>query len=116
MSLTRRHKQRVQRRILRVRSRLNCGNQPRVSVFRSAQHIYAQIIDDSKHVTLASCSSKEFGHIKNKTEAATQVGKELAQRIRALGVESAVFDRGRFLYHGRVKALADALRDGGLVI
>ncbi len=104
------------RRIQRVRQRLS-GNGPRVSVFRSLNHIYAQIIDDAQHHTLASCSSQELEKVKgDKKAVAKAVGKELAKKAVKLGISTVVFDRGAFLYHGRVAALAEGLREGGLKI
>lgn len=104
----------------RVRGRISgTERRPRLSVFRSAAHIYAQAIADEAGRTLAAAStlSKELagaiGGLK-KTEAAKAVGKLLAERLRAIGVEEVVFDRGRFLYHGRVKAVADGAREAGL--
>ena len=95
------------------------GHRARLSVFRSSKHIYAQVIDDLKGETLASASSieKEMrGSLKNGANiaAAKAVGKLLAERAAAKGVKDVVFDRGGYLYHGRVKALADAAREGGL--
>jgi large subunit ribosomal protein L18 len=95
------------------------GNRARLSVFRSSKHIYAQVIDDSKGETLASASSleKEVRGAKKtgaNVEAAKAVGKRLAERAAAKGVKDVVFDRGGYLYHGRIKALADAAREGGL--
>jgi large subunit ribosomal protein L18 len=95
------------------------NGRPRLSVFRSSKHIYAQVIDDTEGKTLASASSidKELkGQLKTgaDTAAATEVGKLLAQRASAAGVTQVVFDRGGYQYHGRVKALADAAREGGL--
>ncbi len=92
---------------------------PRLSVFRSAKHIYVQAIADNAARTLteASTLSNEIKNIvqgMKKTDAAKEVGKLVSQRLLALGVEQVVFDRGRFLYHGRVKALADAARESGL--
>ena len=91
----------------------------RLSVFRSSKHIYAQVIDDTKGETLASASSLEKdmrGSMKNGANiaAAKAVGKLVAERAAAKGVKDVVFDRGGYLYHGRVKALADAAREGGL--
>lgn len=92
---------------------------PRLSVFRSAKHIYAQAIADDQGRTLAEASTMSpeikgsVGSLK-KAEAAKQVGKLVAQRLLAKGVQEVVFDRGRFLYHGRVKALAEAARESGL--
>ena len=103
----------------RFRLRRRAGGRLRLSVFRSSQHIYAQVIDDTKGVTLATASTlgrgfkAEHGKGSNK-EAAGAVGKLLAERAKAAGVDRVVFDRGRYLYHGRVKALADGAREGGL--
>ena len=89
---------------------------PRVSVFRSLKQIYAQIIDDAQHATLVSCSSLQISTNGTKTEIATAVGLELAKLALQQGITKAAFDRGSFLYHGRVKALAEGLRAGGLQI
>ena len=92
---------------------------PRLNVYRSLTHIYAQVIDDVAGVTLASAStvdkklSAEMSDM-NKTEQATAVGKAVAERAVAAGVSTVVFDRGGFVYHGRIKALADGAREGGL--
>ena len=95
------------------------GGRARLSIFRSSKHIYAQIIDDAKGETLASASSLEKdlrGSMKNGANiaAAKAIGKLVAERATAKGVKDVVFDRGSYLYHGRVKALADAAREGGL--
>ena len=95
------------------------GERARLSVFRSSKHIYAQVIDDTKGETLASASSIEKdlrGSLKTGADiaAAKVVGKLLAERAGAKGINNVVFDRGGYLYHGRVKALADAAREGGL--
>ena len=89
---------------------------PRLDVFRSAKHIYAQVIDDEKGVTLVSASTldKDFEGFGGNVEAATQIGKKIAERALAKGITEVVFDRGGFVYHGRVKALADGAREGGL--
>lgn len=89
---------------------------PRLSVFRSNKQIYAQLIDDTNGVTLASASTynNKAAAKKNKTEQAAVVGKELAEKAVKAGVESVVFDRNGYLYHGRVKSLADSAREGGL--
>jgi len=101
----------------RYRIRKNSGGRARLTVFRSEKHIYAQVIDDSKGVTLAQASTVEKD-LKGKTgankDAATQVGKLLAERAIKAGVKEVVFDRGGYLYHGRIKALADAAREAGL--
>ena len=89
---------------------------PRLAVFRSVKHIYAQVIDDSVGHTVAAASSNEKSGIKSggNVAGAKAVGKLLAERAKEKGVKSVVFDRGGYLYHGRVKALADAAREGGL--
>lgn len=104
---------------VRVQVRKKAGGRPRLSVFRSNQFIYAQVIDDSKGCTLAAASSLEKAlrvDLKNggNIEAAAAVGKLLAERAKAAGVTEVVFDRGGYIYHGRVKALAEAAREGGL--
>ena len=86
----------------------------RLSIFRSARHIYAQVIDDVSGRTVAAASSKELGLSGNKTEQAKAVGVALAERSVAAGITKVVFDRGSFRYHGRVKALAEGAREGGL--
>ncbi len=109
------------RRKQRNRSKLRRlgGERPRLSVFRSGKHIYAQIIDDAQGVTVASASSLEKDLRKDlKTgadvSAASQVGKLIAERAKEKGVEEVVFDRGGYRFHGRVKALAEGAREGGL--
>ncbi len=108
------------RRKRRTRNRLNRKTKrPRLSVFRSSKHIYAQIIDDIKGETLAAASTldkeiKGKGRTGADREAAAEVGKLIAERAKAGGVETVVFDRGGYLFHGRVKALADAAREAGL--
>ena len=112
LSLFDRRRQRV-RSTLRARS----AGKPRLSVHRSGRHIYAQVIDDAAGKTLASASTLDKD-LRGKTSAtsagAAIVGKTLAERAKKAGVSSVVFDRGGFLFHGRVKALADAAREGGL--
>jgi large subunit ribosomal protein L18 len=109
------------RRAARVRKALRkaAGGRPRLSVFRSSSHIYAQVIDDAHGRTVVAASSLEKPlREKLKTgadkAAATEVGKLLAERAKAAGVDKVVFDRGSYIYHGRIKALADAAREGGL--
>ena len=103
------------RRIMRVRAKVKrYGMPPRVSVFRSLKHMYAQIIDDMTQNTVASCSSLELDVTGDKSAVAHAIGLELAKRAKAKGVDAVVFDRGRFKFHGRVKALADGLREGTL--
>lgn len=118
MSVLRKIQQRKNRRAVRVRTSIRaCSSLPRVSVHRTLNQIYAQIIDDSANATMVSFSSLELKNVSgDKKTIAHAVGKELAQRAQAKGIASAVFDRGSFLYHGRVKALADGLREGGLTI
>jgi len=108
-----------ERRRQRVRTQLRkkAAGIPRLSIHRSGRHIYAQIIDDAKGATLAAASTLEKD-LKGKSgcniAAATSVGKLIAERSKKAGVEAVVFDRGGFLYHGKVKALADAAREAGL--
>jgi large subunit ribosomal protein L18 len=105
------------RRRVRTAIRLKSGGRPRLSIHRSSQHIYAQIIDDTKGITVAAASTLEKdvrGATGATTDAAAAVGKRLAERAKAAGVSAVVFDRGGFLFHGRVKALADGAREGGL--
>jgi large subunit ribosomal protein L18 len=95
------------------------GGRARLSVFRSSKHIYAQLIDDANGRTVVSASSlekdmREGSKTGANIEAAKAVGKRLAERASAKGIRRVVFDRGSYLYHGRVKALADAAREGGL--
>jgi large subunit ribosomal protein L18 len=118
MKLTR--KEAVQRRHRRVRKDVKGSTgRPRLAVFRSLQHIYAQLIDDTEQHTLVAASTLE-PELKSKLktggniEAATEVGKLIAERAKAKGIELVVFDRGGNLYHGRVQALADAAREAGL--
>lgn len=100
----------------RIRKRVEgTPERPRLAVYRSGQHIYAQIIDDTKGHTLASASSLKADDIKGcNVEGAASVGKLIAESAKSAGVEKVVFDRGGYLYHGRIKALADAAREGGL--
>ena len=116
-------KETAQRRARRVRSRLKklAGGRPRLSVFRSAKNIYAQIIDDTKGVTLAAASSLDAAGQAGKKgakggdkAAAAKVGEQLAKRALDAGLKDVVFDRGGYIYHGRIKALADAAREAGL--
>jgi large subunit ribosomal protein L18 len=106
------------RRRRRVRTALKArsGGRPRLSIHRSGRHIYAQIIDDAEGRTLAAASSLVKGEksIGANLDAASKVGKDIAEKAKAAGISAVVFDRGGFLFHGRVKALADAAREGGL--
>lgn len=113
---------RTRNKIRRVNIQQNAKRdiRPRLSVFRSGKQIYAQVIDDIKGVTVAAASTLE-GDVKEKlkkgganVEAATEVGKLIAERAKKAGIEKVVFDRGGYIFHGRVKALADGAREGGL--
>ena len=104
---------------VRLAIRKNAGGRPRLSVFRSSKQIYAQVIDDTRGVTLASASTLEKGNRESlrtgaDKAAAEQIGKLVAQRAIEAGVSEVVFDRGAYQYHGRVKALAEGAREGGL--
>ena len=108
-----------QKRRLRVRNKLRAmsNGRPRLSVHRSSKNISAQLIDDANGVTLASASTleKDLGLAgKNNVETAARIGATIAERARAKGIDEVVFDRGGFLFHGKIKALADAAREGGL--
>ncbi len=107
------------KRISRIRKKISgTDERPRLSVFKSNKHIYAQIIDDVRHQTLVAMSTVEkdfaLGEEKGKIGAAKVVGKVIAERAKAQGIEKVVFDRGGYLYHGRVKSLSDGAREGGL--
>ena len=109
LSLFERRRRRV-RTALRARS----GGRPRLSVHRTGRHIYAQIIDDAQGKTVAAASTLGAKSSGANVDAAVQVGKDIAEAAKKAGVTTVVFDRGGFLFHGRVKALADAAREGGL--
>ncbi len=107
------------KRRLRVRNKLRkmANGRPRLSVFRSNKNISVQLIDDGNGVTIASASSleKDLGVVgKNNVDAAAKIGAAIAERAQAKGIDACYFDRGGFLFHGKVKALADAAREGGL--
>ena len=116
------NKKLMERRKMRIRRTLkknNVAGRPRLSVFRSSKNIYAQVIDDNNGVTVASASSMEADLKKSlKTgadvDAASVIGKLVAERAVKAGIKDVVFDRGPYIYHGRVKALADAARENGL--
>ena len=110
------------RRHVRVRAKVSgTSRRPRLNVFRSSAHIYAQVIDDTRGHTLVAASDLEVAIRERAGEGATKVarakavGEAIAQRAKDAGVDSVVFDRGGFLYHGRVKAVADGAREGGLI-
>ena len=100
------------RRRVRTALRARAGGRPRLSIHRTGKHIYAQIIDDAQGRTLAAANT--LGGKGCDVDAAMRVGQQLAEAAKAAGVSAVVFDRGGFLFHGRVKALADAAREGGL--
>lgn len=108
-------RQRIKNRIKKVV--FGTAERPRLAVFRSNNEIYAQIIDDTKGITLVAASSRDkeiSGTSGNKTEKAKLVGLAIAKKAQAAGVETISFDRGGYLYHGRVKSLAEGAREGGL--
>ncbi|QOR72951.1 large subunit ribosomal protein L18 [Cruoricaptor ignavus] len=113
MALTKEQKrQRIKRR---VRGKITGSSErPRLSVYKSNKEIYAQLIDDKEGRTLAAASSRALNVSGTKTEISTEVGKAIAEKAKAAGIENVVFDRNGFVYHGRVKALADGAREGGL--
>jgi large subunit ribosomal protein L18 len=104
-----------EKRRKRVRRKVSgTAERPRLSVYRSNVHVYAQLVDDDAGNTLAAADSREVGEVENRKEAARKVGELIASRARGAGVETAVFDRGGNKYHGRVAALAEGARSGGL--
>ena len=119
MGVNRKSDQRTRRKS-RIRKKIiGTIERPRLSVFRSARHIYAQIIDDNRRCTVVAASSlekavAEAGVNKKKVEKAVMVGKLVAERAKAKGIEKVVFDRNGFLYHGRIKAISDGAREAGL--
>jgi large subunit ribosomal protein L18 len=116
VSLHKREAKKTQRRVFRVRGKqLSRGQKPRIAVFRSLNHIYAQIIDDNASKTLVSFSSLSLSKAKgDKKDIAKKVGLELGKLAVEKAIKDAFFDRGKYKYHGRVKALADGLREAGL--
>ena len=117
MSLQRKIIERKNRRKQRVRKKIRTGTTPRLSVFRSSKHIYAQIIDDAQHKTLVSFSTLALDEkTGDKKGQAKIIGKELAKQAKKQGIEAVGFDRGKYLYHGRLKAFAEGFREGGLTL
>jgi len=102
------------RRRVRTALRNRAGGKPRLSVHRTGKHIYAQVIDDAEGKTLAAASTLGADKSGANVDAAKKVGSDIADAAKKAGVTTVVFDRGGFLFHGRVKALADAAREGGL--
>ena len=104
-----------EKRRKRVRRKVaGTAGRPRLSVYRSNVHIYAQLIDDDAQATLAAADSREVGEAENRKDAARKVGELIASRASGAGIETAVFDRGGNKYHGRIAALAEGAREGGL--
>jgi large subunit ribosomal protein L18 len=107
---------------IRIRKKVQgTTERPRLNVYRSTNHLYVQLIDDQKGSTIISANTLEFGEAKEgkrptggNVSAAKQLGKSIAERAKSKGITKVVFDRGGYLYHGRIKALADAAREGGL--
>lgn len=113
------HRRQLRRRRHVRRSIVGTAERPRLTVFRSSKHIYAQLIDDLQGLTLAAASSREKGVAKGKAyggnvNAAVVVGQKIAEAAKSKGIAKVAFDRGHYRYHGRIKALADAARKGGL--
>lgn len=112
-------KVRKQRRLNRTRRKIigvaRIKNKPRLSVFRSNVHFYAQIIDDVKGVTLAGVSESEIKDKLNRVEKASELGAILAKKAKDLGIKEVIFDKGAYKYHGRVKSFAEGARKGGLI-
>ncbi len=109
----------IQRARIRRRIRAKVAGtaaRPRLSVFRSNKHIYAQVIDDATGTTLAAASTREAGQSASGVEASKAVGQRVAERAKEAGVDRAVFDRGGYRYHGNVKAIAEGAREGGLTL
>jgi len=119
VSLLKRNQQRQVRRSLRVRKKIRSrhdNNKVRITVFRSLNHIYGQAIDDLKGNTIASSSSMNIEKKGDKKTFSFDAGKELGAKLLSLGVKEAIFDRGSYLYHGRVRSFVEGLRQGGLII
>ena len=113
MNTTRRAQRKLRRRRVRARV-IGSATKPRLSVFRSLNHLYAQIIDDAAGKTLLSASTKELTTKAKKVDRASEVGKLIAEKAVKAGIKEVVFDRGGYKYHGRIKSLADGAREGGL--
>ena len=104
-----------EKRRKRVRRKVvGTAERPRLSVYRSNVHIYAQLIDDDAQATLTAADSREVGEVENRKDAARKVGELIASKASEAGIETAVFDRGGNKYHGRIAALAEGAREGGL--
>lgn len=117
MSIAKKVARARKRRAYRTRERLKASSWPRVSIFRSLNNIYAQVIQDQENRTVVSCSTIELKDLKgDKKTVAFEVGKALAKKALEEGITKAVLDRGPYLYHGRIQSLAEGLREGGLEI
>lgn len=111
------HKTSKNRRKLRVSSKINgTAERPRISVFRSNKFIYAQVIDDVEGKTIASANSKDLETKSNKTDQAKNIGLEIGKKLKGMKIEKCVYDRGSYRYHGRVKSLAEGVREAGVII
>ena len=117
MAVVEKKRQHREKRRKRVRRKVaGTAERPRLSVYRSNVHIYAQLVDDDASNTLAAADSREVGEAENRKEAARKVGELIASRAQEAGIEAAVFDRGGNKYHGRIAALAEGARAGGLKV
>ena len=115
MGIHRKDRIRKERRTMRVRNAQKRGNVPRVTVFRSLKNLYGQIIDDNVHQTLVSSGSRNIASVSGDKKAQAQaIGKDLAKKAVEKGITRVIFDRGPYRYHGRVKAFAEGLKEGGL--
>jgi large subunit ribosomal protein L18 len=115
MAVVEKKRQHREKRRKRVRRKVSgTAERPRLSVYRSNVHIYAQLVDDDAGYTLAAADSREVGEAENRKEAARKVGELIASRASGAGIEAVVFDRSGNKYHGRIAALADGARSGGL--
>ena len=102
------------RRAKRARTKIKSSNHPRLSVFTSNKYIYAQVINDSEHKTKVSISSRTLDKKGKNKEVAKKLGKAIAEKAKKEGIDSVVFDKGKYAYHGKIKALADSAREAGL--
>lgn len=117
MAISRKDRIRAKRRTQRVRGKQQRGASPRVTVFRSLKQIYGQLIDDQTGSTIASVASSQLPQVSgDKKSVARMVGQELAKKAKEKGIDQIIFDRGPYKYHGRVQALAEGLREGGITI
>lgn len=114
MAVLQKRAQREKRRARIRRKLFGTPERPRLSVYRSNTHVYAQLVDDLEGHTLASADSRQFQDAENRTEAAKRVGEDIARKAKEAGYESVVFDRGGNKYHGRIAALAEGAREAGL--